>query len=200
MSVSSFGCLSGRLLAIVLLCGWALPFLGATAEPSPKPVFELIDARLSLMKDVARFKAQQGLAVEHKAREKVVVAKAQASASDAGLDPESVAAFYRQQIQAAKAIQYRYLADWTFDRAAAVEPAADLETVIRPALLDIGDRLVAAMADYLKAGGCFRSDHWPLFRESITVEHLTESEKTKLFESMSKINLTESRLRCSEAD
>ncbi len=170
-----------------------------TAGPSPMPAFQLIHERLSHMRDVALFKAQNGLAVEDKEREKVVLEKAKQSASAAGLDPESVASFYRMQIEAAKAIQSRYLADWASRPEALAEPAKDLNAEIRPALIRIGDELVAALADFSEAGGCFRSSFLTLFLETITVEHLTEDEERLLFESMSGINLSLSPTRCGSA-
>lgn len=183
----------------VLACLVFLLPASVFAEPSPKPVFDLINERLAQMKGVALYKAQNGLAVEDKPREKVVIDKAKESAMAAGLDPKSVASFYQLQIQAAKAIQYRYLAHWTFDSKAASQPAENLDTQIRPALIKLGDELVAAMKTFLEAKGCFRSDQLPLFLESITVKHLTEGEKKTLFESMSKIDLSHSLAHCAAA-
>ena len=186
-------------LAAALACPVLFQPASAFAEPSPEPVFDLINERLSLMKSVALYKAQNGLAVEDKPRETVVIDQAKASAMAAGLDPDSVAAFYQLQIQAAKAIQFRYLAEWTFDPEAANQPAEPLDSHIRPALIQLGDQLVVAMKRFLEAKGCFRTDQLPLFLEAITVEHLTEEEKTKLFESMSMIDLTHSLAHCAAA-
>lgn len=169
------------------------------AEPSPKPVFDLINERLLEMEGVALYKAQNGLAVEDKLREKVVIAKAKESAEAAGLDPDSVVAFYQLQIQAAKAIQYRYLADWTFDLEASNRPAQNLVTEIRPALIALGDALVGAMKTFLEGKGCFREDQLTLFLDSITVEHLGEDEKRELFASMSDIDLAHSEESCKAA-
>lgn len=188
-------------LPAALACTLLLLPASALAEPSPKPVFDLINQRLAQMEGVALYKAQHGLAVEDKSREKVVINRAQESAAAAGLDPSSVASFYQLQIQAAKAIQYRYLADWTFDQnathqTATHQTAESLDTQIRPALIRLGDELVTAMKTFLESKGCFRADQLPLFLESITVEHLTEDEKKTLFESMSKIDLTHSLAHC----
>ena len=168
----------------------------ATVDPSPEPVFRLIHERLSQMRDVALFKARNSLAVEDKEREKVVLEKAKQSASAAGLDPDSVAAFYHRQIQAAKAIQNSYLAKWASSSSMEDEPVKDLVTEIRPTLIRIGDELVAALATFLEAGGCFRSEHLSLFLEAVTVEHLTEAEERQIFEAMLSINLEISPARC----
>lgn len=73
---------------------------------------ELVNQRLSLMKDVAGYKAQQHLPIEDLAQEAKVLASAQAEAGRLGLEPASVRPFIAAQMDAAKAIQYRYRADW----------------------------------------------------------------------------------------
>lgn len=73
---------------------------------------ELVNQRLSLMKDVAGYKAQQHLPIEDLAQEAKVLANAQAEAGRLGLEPTSVRPFITAQMDAAKAIQYRYRADW----------------------------------------------------------------------------------------
>ncbi|CDG11925.1 putative chorismate mutase precursor, partial [Serratia marcescens subsp. marcescens Db11] len=83
---------------------------------------ELVNQRLSLMKDVAGYKAQQHLPIEDLAQEAKVLASAQAEAGRLGLEPASVRPFIAAQMDAAKAIQYRYRADWL----ASPEPGARL--------------------------------------------------------------------------
>ncbi len=51
---------------------------------------ELVNQRLSLMKDVAGYKAQQHLPIEDLAQEAKVLASAQAEAGRLGLEPASV--------------------------------------------------------------------------------------------------------------
>lgn len=73
---------------------------------------ELVNQRLAYMKDVAGYKAQQHLPIEDLAQEARVLASTQAEAERLGLDPLSVRPFILAQMDAAKAIQYRYRADW----------------------------------------------------------------------------------------
>lgn len=80
---------------------------------------ELVNQRLSLMKDVAGYKAQQHLPIEDLAQEAKVLASAQAEAGRLGLEPASVRPFIAAQMDAAKAIQYRYRADWLASRSPA---------------------------------------------------------------------------------
>ncbi|MFQ9621615.1 MAG: gamma subclass chorismate mutase AroQ [Enterobacteriaceae bacterium] len=72
----------------------------------------LINERLSLMKDVAGYKAQHHQAIEDLQQEKKVLESATADADSLGLKGESVRPFIQAQMDAAKAIQYRYRADW----------------------------------------------------------------------------------------
>ena len=65
---------------------------------------ELVNQRLSLMKDVAGYKAQQHLPIEDLAQEAKVLANAQAEAGRLGLEPASVRPFITAQMDAAKAI------------------------------------------------------------------------------------------------
>ncbi|HIH5645595.1 TPA: gamma subclass chorismate mutase AroQ, partial [Serratia marcescens] len=65
---------------------------------------ELVNQRLSLMKDVAGYKAQQHLPIEDLAQEAKVLASAQAEAGRLGLEPASVRPFIAAQMDAAKAI------------------------------------------------------------------------------------------------
>ena len=162
---------------------------GARAEPSPRLVFEIVAERLALMKDVALHKERNALAVEDVARERVVLARAQDGAWAAGLDPRSVAAFYRAQIQAAKAIQYRYLAEWSLAPPNVGASVPDLAHELRPRLLELGEELVGAMKGFLEAGGCFGAEHRADFLETLAVEHLTEAEEDALFASMAAIDL-----------
>jgi chorismate mutase len=103
-----------------------------------------IDERLSLMPWVAETKRRAGSAVADTAREdRVLEAGARAvrrAAERAGVgppDPAVVRAFYRAQIEAAKTVQRRTL-EGPVTRTA--EPS-DLQEVLRPALIRIGDRM-----------------------------------------------------------
>ena len=92
---------------------------------------------LALMPAVAAWKRAHGLAVENSVRERAVLARSEAAARAAGLDPDSVRALFAVQITLAKAIERR----------ATDAPATlDLDTELRPALSEIGDRIVASLA------------------------------------------------------
>jgi chorismate mutase len=75
-------------------------------------VASLINQRLFYMKDVAGYKANNHLAIEDLPQEAKVLANSVVQAEKLGLDGESVKPFIQAQMDAAKAIQYRYRADW----------------------------------------------------------------------------------------
>ena len=89
------------------------------------------------MPAVAAWKRAHGLAVENSVRERAVLARSEAAARAAGLDPDSVRALFAVQIELAKAIERR---------ATEAESTLDLDTELRPALSEIGARIVASLA------------------------------------------------------
>lgn len=98
-----------------LLLLWTGLFFSVTTLAMPTQsadVASLINQRLSHMKDVAGYKAQHHLAIEDLPQEAKVLANSVAEAEKLGLDGESVKPFIQAQMDAAKAIQYRYRADW----------------------------------------------------------------------------------------
>jgi len=147
-----------------------------------------IDERLSLMPDVARFKQANGLAIEVPEREVQVLDAAwrtiEAVAKEGGRPAPAqaaVEAFYRAQIDAAKSIQRRVLAedDLSIQRrvladddlqAAATPP--DLDTELRPALIRIGAR-IARLVVALPAE---RNDSTPLVRDGLAARGLAAGE------------------------
>ena len=68
--------------------------------------------RLVIAKQVALAKWDDGTAVEDAPREAKVIAGAVKDGESVGLEPASVANFFRAQIEANKVVQYSLLADW----------------------------------------------------------------------------------------
>jgi cyclohexadienyl dehydratase len=109
------------------------------SEAGWTPVAHLIDLlarRLSLMPAVAAYKRAHGLPIEDKPREAIVLQEAIDAAAAAGLAPESVRALFAEQIELAKAVQQR----------AAPVPPLDLDSVLRPELSRLGERILSALA------------------------------------------------------
>lgn len=154
-------------------------------------VFNLINQRLSLMQDVALYKAVNHLPIEDIERERVVLASSVENARDQGLDSASVVDFFATQILVAKAIQYRYRADILSDNFAGLHSPVDLNSVIRPQLIRLGGEIVGHMKSYLGNHGAFIQDDRELFHSHMLVAYLTGKEKELIFQSLLKITLAE---------
>jgi cyclohexadienyl dehydratase len=112
-------------------------WLGAASDwTQVDHLIDLLARRLALMPSVAAYKKARGLPIEDPAREAIVLQQAIDSAAAAGLEPESVRALFAEQIALAKAVQ---------ERAGDAEPL-DLDTVLRPALSNLGERILSALA------------------------------------------------------
>lgn len=108
-------------------------------------LFQLIDQRLGLMEGVATYKYANDIPVENKQREELVLDSAIANGRQHQLKPASVDAFFRLQIDLAKTIQKGWIQRWQADGKApsAINKVADLNGTIRPALIQLGQQIVA---------------------------------------------------------
>jgi cyclohexadienyl dehydratase len=97
---------------------------------------DLLARRFAFMPLVAELKARSGLPIEDREREREVVNAAARSARLLGLPERPVAELFALQIELSKAVQLRQR-----------EPSSlDLGGQIRPALIELGDRILAALA------------------------------------------------------
>ncbi len=163
--------------------------LSAKASQEASTIFSLIDKRLSYMKDVAAYKALNHEAIEDIAREAVVLEKSKVQAEKLGLDPSSVMHFFEAQINAAKAIQYRYRADWLSVPLPSNYQPSDLKAEIRPALIELGNEILITVQRYLSSGKTFSRTALNEFINSISTTQLTEADKRQLYEGLSEIRL-----------
>ncbi len=157
----------------------------ARAEVTSTELFSIINDRLSYMKDVALFKAQNHRPIEDIDREKIVIDNAKMSAHKRGLDPVHVEDFYKAQISVAKAIQYRYRADLLSQ--SSFQKPKDLQKEVRPALLRLGDQIIQKMMMYIEIYGSFKSTKFDEFDAAITVKYVTASDKQLIFNALQKI-------------
>ncbi|WP_322976425.1 chorismate mutase [Acinetobacter pittii] len=146
----------------------------------------LVNERLSYMKDVAGYKAEQHLSIEDLTQEKKVLDQSLSEAESFGLNSETVKPFIVTQMNVAKAIQYRYRADWLSSPESNWKPQ-DLAEV-RLKISSLNTELLKNIADELKKNnnkaphGC--SYMWP-------VQHpqLKEGDKKALCMTLNKIKL-----------
>lgn len=124
-------------LTLVLL-SFCAPTALASAEFT-----DLVNERLSYMRDVAAYKWLKQLPIEDLKRESVVIASATRSGLDHNITVASSAEFFTVQIHAAKEIQQYWFTHW--QQHGDPEPPADLVKVIRPALLELGQQITAGL-------------------------------------------------------
>jgi chorismate mutase-like protein len=103
---------------------------------------DMLARRMAFMPLVAGAKAKLGIPIEDLPREQLVLDSAAASARKVSLPEAETRAFFGLQIELSKAVQRR-----------SSEPSTlDLAQQIRPALNELGDRILLAMAEARSAG------------------------------------------------
>lgn len=134
--------------AAALACTWAF------AQPAPASDFArlvaLSAARLELSRQVALTKWGTGAPVADPPgdpREQEVVAAASREANGRGLPGDVAAAFFSDQIEASKLVQFALMAGWRRAGRAPADRPADLRSELRPAL----DRLRPLFIEELMA-------------------------------------------------
>ncbi|CAA0124565.1 Secreted chorismate mutase [BD1-7 clade bacterium] len=176
-----------RLLMIVTMLffpcsSWASEWSG---------VFSLMHQRLGWMQAVAVDKAHAHKPIEDIARETKVLASSVASAQKAGLDAESTRHFFQTQIAVAKAIQYRWMAEYVVSGAPKSEYS--LQKDIRPKLIDLGHSMVASIAVALSQEGALTAQDLTAFENTLSLPMLHDGDKKALFESLRAIRLQDHR-------
>ena len=145
-------------------------------------LFVLINERLTYMEHVALYKERAKSPIEDMQREAVVIKEAVRTANELGLFGPSVESFFRIQISVAKAIQYRYRADWLSTPPTFVP--LDLKQVIRPKLSELGESIVKELATLYLDDGRVSEEHRSLFHDTISTDNVSLQDKTRLFDSL----------------
>jgi len=134
------------------------------------------------MEDVAMYKSVNGLPVEDLPREKIVIENAVLAAESQGLLGDSIENFFITQINVAKAIQYRSLADWLSSPIS--KPIPDLPNQIRPKLTELGDEIVKELALLLSLEGRIGESLRESFHLHMSVNKVSAAEVDLLFNSL----------------
>src|SRR5262249_41667841 len=100
----------------------------------------LMDLRLALMPAVAQYKSRYNLPIEDPAQEATILAHAEAQAPGVGLDRAAIRELFRLQIELAKQVQRATLQGLI--PAPAWARGLDLNTDVRPVLVELGNRIV----------------------------------------------------------
>lgn len=175
----------GRTAGAILAAMVAFAATGAAADEAAR-VHALIAERLGYMKDVAVFKDERGIAVEDVAREKVVLDAATEAAADKGLEAQSVRAFFAAQIEAAKAIQFCFVERWDGDEARPSE-AMDLRAKVRPALIRLGEAIVAAIVEAKRGGAAIGEAD--AFARAVDLECLDDASRDAIAAALREVEL-----------
>lgn len=113
--------------------------------------------------------------------------QAKMSAHIRGLDPNYIEDFFKAQIAVAKAIQFRYRADFLSEPS--VEKPKDLQREVRPALLGLGGQIIKQIMAYVKTHGSIKSTLFTEFDTAINIKYVTISDKKLLFRALQKVKL-----------
>lgn len=169
--------------SLLLLAITALP-LNAMAETT---IASLINDRLSLMKDVAGDKARRHLPIEDLAQERRVLDKSVADARRMGLDGSSVADFIQAQMDAAKAIQYRYRADWlaTPEQGWSPRPLAEL----RPKIAELSQQILEQQVARLWTQEPLDDAEKAQFIGALGQKNLSDADKERLWKALKQVKL-----------
>ncbi|MGO4396328.1 chorismate mutase [Variovorax sp. M-6] len=152
-----------RLFAGVLIgaMGGLAPMASACAAAVQAQDFsrlvELSATRLEISRKVALTKWDSKLSVAdppNDPREKQVIDAATSEARGLGLPDELASAFFADQIEASKLVQFVLMADWRRSGSVPADRRADLKTELRPAL----DRLRTQFIEELVATQALRAD------------------------------------------
>ncbi|AJI94910.1 putative chorismate mutase [Yersinia ruckeri] len=178
------------ILRVCVFLGCCMTMLTASAA-EPNGVFSLIDQRLSYMKDVAGYKAAHRLPIEDLAQEEQVLKQVMAEAEKKGIDPQSIKPFFIASINAAKAIQYRYLADWLSNPATGWEPRS-LDK-IRPEIASLSQQLIAEIYALLASGAKIDNSEQVRFMDIVHQLNLSDGDKIHIFAALQSIRLIDNK-------
>lgn len=158
-------------------------FAGPVSSVALGTLSTALNERMQVMKEVAGYKAQHHLPIEDLPREQQVIQSMLKNAEQAGLEPDSVEPFVHALMNASKAIQYRYRADWlSVPDNAAVRDLADTRQQIQR----LDSQLLNAIGQQLLAGGFPHAERaW--LASQLTAANLSEGDKNSLLTSLASI-------------
>jgi len=159
----------------------------AAAELSSPSPGQLINTRLSYMKDVAGYKAQHHQPIEDLVQERKVLDKALAEARELGLDDATVQPFIQAQMDVAKAVQYRYRADWLATPEPHWQPRPLDE--VRKSIGHYSDAILTQLAAQLKQGATLQAPQKAEFMRDIQQRNVSSQDKELLWRTLSAVTL-----------
>ncbi|MEY4755117.1 MAG: hypothetical protein RJA34_15 [Pseudomonadota bacterium] len=123
------------------------PWLQGSPRTPLEQLLSLMDERLKLMTDVAKYKWNTHGAIEDLPREKVIAENLGQQAAAAGVSGTWAQAFFAAQITASKTVQHALFDQWTKADQAPFADVPDLPSETRPRLDALTPLLIKALAD-----------------------------------------------------
>lgn len=145
-----------------------------------------VNQRLSYMKDVAAFKAEKHRPIEDLQQEQKVLAASKQRATQFCLDENSVVPFIQAQMDAAKAVQYRFRADWLATPIHGWQPRP-LEEV-RGQLAKLNDVILQQIAQGLQQK-TLNALTEKQFVQLLTQPNLSAADKSRLYRTLQEVRL-----------
>ena len=173
-----------RTLAILLLFLLTAPAGAAPAFADPdadvRAVFQLMQDRLLLMKDVAAWKHARNAPVVDPQRERQVLEATVRQASELGIDDASARRLFSLQIRLAVRVQESWISSWRSGSAAPPQPR-DLSGELRPQLDRLGVELLRsvylALPEFQRADFAARHGR---YAKIVEAPGLAESDRAEL--------------------
>ncbi|MEH2174704.1 gamma subclass chorismate mutase AroQ [Nostoc sp.] len=117
-------------------------------------LLKLIQQRLLIAHDVARWKWNQKRPIEDLKREQELLLKVRQQAKNHSLDPDTVTAFFQAQIKAGKLIQTTDFQNWQKQGIKSFPNVPDLNQTLRPSLDKLNIELLFALTELNSVLGC----------------------------------------------
>jgi chorismate mutase len=143
---STHRCRALGILLLVGLSGCYRPSAPTTDQAILDRLLQLMQQRLLLMHDVARWKWNQKQAIADPKREQAFLERMQEKAQTHGLNEEFARSFFRAQIEAAKQVQEDDFQRWQAEGRGSFVDVPDLPTLQRQRIDQASDELLSALA------------------------------------------------------
>ncbi|MEH2241820.1 gamma subclass chorismate mutase AroQ [Nostoc sp.] len=117
-------------------------------------LLKLIQQRLLIAHNVARWKWNHKRPIEDLKREQELLLKVRQQATTHSLEPERVAGFFKAQIEAGKLIQTVDFQNWQKQGIKSFPNVPDLNQTLRPSLDKLNTELVFALTELTPVLGC----------------------------------------------
>ncbi|EDB6429646.1 chorismate mutase [Salmonella enterica] len=159
-------------LCSLLMC--STTFADSVTSVSLGALLTALNERMLLMKDVAAYKMKH--------HQQNVFAEAEEEAKNNGLDPHSITPFIRSLMDASKAIQYRYLAQWRTGS----EPSFPIQTlsVTRQRIRQLDNQMLIIISQRLMVGA-FSHEDMVWLRAKFNAPNLNESDISDVLAALS---------------